>query len=276
MISCKQPLLSLLAAGLALAVPGAAFAQGDLLVAPTRVVLNGGGGSEVILSNIGAQAATYRISLELKRMSADGNIVDVAEADATPAEQAALAMVRYAPRRITLEPNQPQSVRLSARPAPELPDGEYRVHLAFRAVPDAADAAKAIEQADASGLTIRLTPIYGITIPLIVRKGQLDASVTIANPQVSRQAAATLFKLDLQRGGSRSVYGDVVIQPRGGGKPLFEARGLAVYPELAQRNLALQVSAEQAARLRGPVRIEYREPAEAGGKLIASLDSTLP
>ncbi len=185
-------------------------------------------------------------------------------------------MVRYAPRRITLEPNQPQSVRLSARPAPELPDGEYRVHLAFRAVPDATEAAKAIEQTDASGLTIRLTPIYGITIPLIVRKGQLDASVAIANPQVLRQPAVNVLKLDLQRGGARSVYGDVVVQPRGGGKPLFEARGLAVYPELAQRSLALQVSAEQAAKLRGPVRIEYREPAEAGGKLIASLDSTLP
>lgn len=272
----RKLLPTLLAAGAAVTLVSPALAQGDLLVAPTRVVMNGGGGSEVILSNIGSETATYRISLELKRMKPDGSIEDVAEAEATPAEKAALAMVRYAPRRITLEPNQPQSVRLSARPAPDLPDGEYRVHLAFRAVPDAADAAKAIEQTDASGLTIRLTPIYGITIPLIVRKGQLEASVAIANPQVARQATASVLKLDLQRGGTRSVYGDVTVQPRGGGKPLFEARGLAVYPELATRNLALQVSPEQAARLRGPVRIEYREPVEAGGKVIASLDSTLP
>ncbi|HNJ47660.1 MAG TPA: hypothetical protein PK479_04470, partial [Novosphingobium sp.] len=44
-------------AALALAVP--AQAQGDLLVAPTRVVISGGGGAEVILSNIGSEAATY-------------------------------------------------------------------------------------------------------------------------------------------------------------------------------------------------------------------------
>jgi len=45
-----------------------ARAQGDLLVAPTRVVINGGGGAEVVLSNIGDKPATYRISLELRRM----------------------------------------------------------------------------------------------------------------------------------------------------------------------------------------------------------------
>jgi hypothetical protein len=35
-----------------MAVPAAVQAQGDLLVAPTRVVLSGGGGAQVILSNI--------------------------------------------------------------------------------------------------------------------------------------------------------------------------------------------------------------------------------
>ncbi len=41
-------------------------AQGDLLIAPTRVIISQGGSSEVILSNIGVDAATYRISVELR------------------------------------------------------------------------------------------------------------------------------------------------------------------------------------------------------------------
>lgn len=45
-----------------------ALAQGDLLVAPTRVIINGAGNAEVVLSNIGSQAATYRIGVELRRM----------------------------------------------------------------------------------------------------------------------------------------------------------------------------------------------------------------
>ena len=74
--------------GFSLATP--IQAQGDLLIAPTRVVMNGGGSSQVILSNIGSKAATYRISLELRRMLPDGGLEDIAEASANPTESAAL------------------------------------------------------------------------------------------------------------------------------------------------------------------------------------------
>jgi hypothetical protein len=261
----------------ALAVPASLRAQGDLLVAPTRVVLSGGGGAQVILSNIGTTEATYRISLELRRMTSEGDLEPVDPGAASEAEEAALAMVRYAPRRITLQPNQPQSVRISARPGAQLPDGEYRVHLMFRAVPDPTDAAKALEEGPtAEGLSIRLIPIYGLTIPLIVRKGQLEASAALANPRMEKRGDLTFFTLDLQRSGDRSVYGDITVAPRGGGKPIFTAKGLAVYPELASRSVSLQLAPDEAALFQGPLRLEYREPADAGGKLIAALDAVLP
>jgi P pilus assembly chaperone PapD len=106
---------------------------GDLLVAPTRLVLDGGRGAEVVLNNIGDEPATYRISVEFRRMTADGNLVEVT--DPTPQEKAAADMIVYAPRRVTLPPHQPQAIRIAARPPAGLPDGEYRVHLLFRAVP---------------------------------------------------------------------------------------------------------------------------------------------
>ena len=62
-------------------------AAGDLLVAPTRVVLDGSRGTEVVLNNIGSEPATYRISLEIKRMTAVGGLDEIAEADVTPAER---------------------------------------------------------------------------------------------------------------------------------------------------------------------------------------------
>ena len=46
-------------------------------------------------------------------------------------------MIVYAPRRVTLAPHEPQSIRIAARPPQGLPDGEYRVHLLFRAIPPA-------------------------------------------------------------------------------------------------------------------------------------------
>ena len=49
---------------------------GDLLVAPTRLVLTSSSGAEVVLSNKGTQVATYRISLVLRHMTAEGKLVE--------------------------------------------------------------------------------------------------------------------------------------------------------------------------------------------------------
>jgi P pilus assembly chaperone PapD len=257
----------------AAAVAAPASAQGDLLVAPTRVVLNGGGNAEVVLSNIGSQPATYRIGVELRRMEADGNFADVTEAEANATEKAALEMLRYAPRRITLLPGQPQSIRLSARPAPELPDGEYRVHMSFRAVPPALSPEAAQEQAAAGQLSIRLTPVYGITIPVFIRKGRLEAGATIANPRLVRTATNTVLELDMRRTGQRSVFGEIL--GKRGSEQVFQIKGIAIYPEVEGRTVKIPLSADQLGKLKGPVRIEYREMPENGGQLIAEVTSAI-
>lgn len=249
------------------------LAQGDLLVAPTRVIINGAGNAEVVLSNIGSQAATYRIGVELRRMEPDGDFADVTEAEANATEKAAIEMLRYAPKRITLMPGQPQSIRLSARPAPELPDGEYRVHMSFRAVPPALSPEAAQEQIAAGQLAIRLTPVYGITIPVFIRRGRLEAGATIANPRLGGNATSKWLELDMRRTGQRSVYGELL--GKRGGEQVFGIKGIAIYPEVQGRSVRVPLTAEQAAKLTGPIRIEYRELPENGGQLIAEITSTI-
>jgi P pilus assembly chaperone PapD len=114
---------------------GPARAAGDLLVAPKRLILDGRRGTEVILSNIGNEEATYRITLELRRMNDLGGLDEVEPEKATDSERKALGIIRYAPRRVTLLPNQPQSIRVGLQPDEGLPDGEYRAHMLFRAIP---------------------------------------------------------------------------------------------------------------------------------------------
>ncbi len=250
-----------------------ALAQGDLLVAPTRVIINGGGNAEVVLSNIGSQAATYRIGVELRRMEPDGDFADVTEAEASATEKAALEMLRYAPKRITLLPGQPQAIRLSARPALELPDGEYRVHMSFRAVPPALSPEAAQEQATAGQLAIRLTPVYGITIPVFIRKGRLEAGATIANPRLGGNATSKWLELDMRRTGQRSVYGEIL--GKRGSEQIFLIKGVAIYPEVQGRSVRIPLNVEQIAKLSGPIRIEYRELPENGGQLIAEITSVV-
>ena len=133
-----------LAVGIVAAATPASAGVGDLLVAPTRIILDGRRGTEIVLNNVGDQPATRgeRPVSRVPRMSmtAATAIMRAAVADPTPREKAAADMIIYAPHRVTLAPHQPQSIRIAARPPAGLPDGEYRVHMLFRAIPPATPA----------------------------------------------------------------------------------------------------------------------------------------
>jgi len=269
----SKTMLGGLAAAAAL-VPGAGMAQGNLLIAPTRLVLDGQRGGEVILANTGNEAETYRVTLELRRMDEDGDLNPVAEADANATEKAALDMIRYAPRRVTLPPSQPQSIRISVRPGADLPDGEYRVHMGFAALPKV-HPVQADTGAAPSGISINLTPIYGIVMPIIVRKGQLTVKAGLANPHIVHSPKGDEFEVDMTRSGTESLYGDLLVYPRGAKDPVFVARGIGVYPEINVRHAAFAITPEQEAALKGAVHVEFREPSETGGAVITSVDTVL-
>ena len=262
-----------------------AISGGDLLVAPTRVVLDGPRGTEVFLNNVGAQPATYRISMELKRMLPSGEVLDVAPEAATDKEKSTLSMISYAPRRVTLAPNQPQAVRIGVRPPANLPDGEYRAHILFRAIPDAAAPSPAKTQ-QTQGVSIALTPIYGVTIPIIIRKGSLKVTAAISGiqkvridptnneivttkPKPGAEPTVDALSFTLARSGDRSTYGRVRVTKPGVAKPIYEARGIAVYTEVASRVVTLPIPPEVAAQLSGPTKIEYLEDNDTGGGMIA-------
>ena len=255
-------------------VTAPAAANPDLLVAPTRVVLENQRGGEVILNNIGAEPATYRISLELKRMTPDGQLEEVDPASADPREQAALSMISYAPRRVTLAPDQPQAIRIGIRPPADLPDGEYRAHMLFQGVPDVAPVTEAPTPGE--GFSIALTPIYGVSIPIIVRKGQLKAAATIGTVRVVDSDGRKALAVDLARSGDRSIYGRLQVRVAGRGEPVFTANGVAIYGELGSRTFVLPIDEVQAAALHGPVTVDYLESRDGDYFQLASTSVTLP
>jgi P pilus assembly chaperone PapD len=251
-----------------------AHAAGDLLIAPTRVVLDGRRGTEVILNNIGNEEATYRITLELRRMNDIGRLDDVDPVAATEKEKSALAVIRYAPRRVTLPPNQPQSIRVGLQPTDSLPDGEYRAHMLFRAIPKAPAAGSAEDAGN--GLKIQLIPIYGISIPVIVRKGNLQATAALSNLRIGKDNEGPTLEFDMTRQGDKSVFGEVHVTKAGEAEPIMVAKGIAIYPEIASRIVSLPMSPDIAAKVRGNVTVSYYEAPEAGGGLIAQVRTVLP
>ena len=262
--------LALLAPTLMLAPLPAQAGVGDLLVAPTRIVLDGRRGTEVILNNIGDDVATYRISVELRRMTPEGRLVDV-EAPST-AEKAAQDMILYAPRRITLPPHQPQSIRLNARAPEGLPDGEYRVHMLFRAVPPPRPA---VAPQKMEGVSFQLTPIYGVTIPVIVRLGNLEAKAGLANIRKVEENGKPAIALDISRSGNRSTYGEVRVLKAGVSDPIALVRGVAVYTELGQRSVTVPIDPAHVAEANGQVTVQYVEPTDSGPVTIAETTAVL-
>ena len=247
---------------------------GDLLVAPTRLELNGFRGTEVVLNNIGTDRATYRVSVEFRRMMPDGQLADVDPAQVSETEKLAQQMIAYAPRRVTLEPNQPQSIRVGVRPPPNLPDGEYRVHLLFRAIPDPRPATAA--QVAAEGIAIDLRPIYGVTIPVIVRAGQLAAQAAISDAKLTTDEGKPAISFELTRTGNRSLYGDVLVVKPGKSDPVIAVRGIAVYTEVTRRSVVVTAPDTFTGSLAGPATIRYVERTDEGpGKVLAEAQVVL-
>lgn len=256
--------LSLLACNLA-GTPAFA-APGDLLVSPVRVVFEGRTRvAEVTLVNKGDTKSNYRISFENRRMERDGQFEKIE----TPGEGDMFAekLVRYAPRRVTLEPNAPQTLRLMLRKPSDLVDGEYRSHLHFAAVPDDAKENSIEDTAsDSNTLSIRLTPIYGVTIPIIVRHGEVNAAAEIADLDFSKNSDGTAsLAMILKRTGNMSLYGDLHIYVDGEEEPVASKRGIAVYVPNQDRELTFPLSAEVRQAISGKnVRIEYTDLTQSG------------
>ena len=263
---------ALAAAALATTTPATA-GIGDLLVAPTRLVLDGRRGTEVVLNNIGDEPATYRISVEFRRMTPDGRLVDVTEP--TAEEKLAQEMIVYAPRRVTLAPHQPQSIRIAARAPQGLADGEYRVHLLFRAIPPAKPVVSAGEAAPASGLRFALIPVYGVTIPVIVRFGNLQAKAGIANVHLATQDGKPAVALDLSRSGDRSTFGEVRVLKPGVKNPIAVQKAVAVYKEVATRQLTIPLDEAFKGSAAGPVTVQYVETYDDGTNVIAETQAVL-
>ena len=266
---------SLIAAAVLAVPPASASANeggiGDLLVAPTRIVLDGRKGSEIILSNIGNEPATYRISVEFRRMTEDGGLEDVA----APSERDKLAeeMIVYAPRRVTLAPRLPHSIRIAARPGQNIPDGEYRVHMLFRAIPPATPVAA--PKPDQKGLSFALTPVYGVTIPVIVRLGNLQVKAGIGDVRLETKDGKRSVGIDLNRTGDRSTFGELRVLKAGVKDPIALQRGVAVYTEVNKRHVSIPVNDAFAGDVRGPVTVQYVETFDDGTHVLAEQQAVL-
>ena len=245
----KKPLMkvSLLLAGLTLFAAilfSKVSAQGNLLVTPKRVVFDGIKRSEELnIANTGKDTATYIISFIQIRMTKEGQVEQITEPDS--AQNFADKYLRFFPRRITLAPNEAQTVKVQEIRTNEITPGEYRSHLYFRAVPNDKPLGEKEPETDNS-ISVKLVPIFGISLPVIIRNGETSAQLHFSDIKLDTTKTPVL-KMKLNRIGNISVYGDVsvdYISPSGITTKIGVAKGLAVYTPNTERNFSLQLESK--------------------------------
>ena len=246
----------------------------QVMVTPTRAVLEGRlRSTEILVINGGDQTATFRVSLLDLAMDERGNTSTL---EGAPGAFSAQPFIRFSPRQVTLAPGASQSVRIQVRKPEHMAPGEYRSHLQFQAMPKAETKETARENPE--HLSVNIRAVFGLSIPVIVRHGPTQVQCSLS--QLSLQGGPDRCRLGLflLRQGNRSCYGDLVAtwHPAGGkAVPVGRFNGIAVYANLAQRELEMGLDLPPGKTLKGGVlKVAYLE--HEGTRVLAEGALNLP
>lgn len=241
------------------------FAQGDLLVNPNRVVFEGRKNKETLsLINTGKETTTYSVSFVQRRMNEDGSFSIIETPD--KGQPFADPYLRIYPRQITLAPGEAQVIMLQFKRRPAMQDGEYRSHLYFRSEKDYTPLGS--DKKDTlKTLAVEIIPIYGISIPVIIRTGEAYATASISNLKLVNLEQEKKVTFLLNRTGPSSLYGNFTVEyiPNQGDPVIIGiVNGVAVYTNLNKRFMTINLNPTQEIDLKiGTIRVKYTSRVEA-------------
>ncbi|MBC7743884.1 MAG: molecular chaperone [Flavobacterium sp.] len=247
-------------------------AQGNLLVNPKRVVFEGK--NRVIslnLANTGTDTASYNISLVQYRMKENGSFEEISQPDSL--QRFADKFLRIFPRTVTLGPNEAQVVKVQLTRTNLLLPGEYRSHLYFRAV-HAEKPLGQIFKDTSKNISISLNPVFGISIPVIIRSGETLTKADITNIQYQMEGGDTpQLKMQINRDGNFSIYGDLTIthvSPQGKNTLIGIAKGISIYTPNSKRLFVINLN-KGVNYHAGKIKVEYAAQPDAKPETFAKV-----
>ncbi len=234
----------------------------NINITPRRVVFDGTKRTEAVyVFNQGTAPVTVDVGLVDNVMLRNGEIVppeklakrDAADQAAGARLQSAREFILASPSRLTLPPGKGRTIRLRAAAPDGVTVSEWRTHLTVTTVPtaDAGLTAEAAAGLRTGELAFKIQSVFGISIPLILRSGTVDAAAAISDLKLGmidapvgpagevRQVQALTF--DLTRTGNGSIFGNLEVksQHKKQNEIIGYVRGLAVYPEIDSRRVAI-------------------------------------
>lgn len=268
---------------------GSVGGMGDINLYPRRVIIDGRQRiASVGIYNKTANEGDYEVTISNMVMAPTGQIFSLdSMPEGVTAERlkAADQMLRWSPRRVTLLGNEAQTVRIMARPPADLPPGEYRSHFSVVSIPRDVEGGFSIDDAvnggtgSDQGIGVLIRPRFGISIPVIVRIGDTTLDVGLSKIALVRTQQGPMLGVTIDRSGTRSAYGDLIVTMRGQAAPVAIARGIGVYPEVDSRPylVAFNADFDPALLVSGTaLKVEYIDDDVSPGSTLASQEFTVP
>jgi hypothetical protein len=253
------------------------FAQG-LVLAPTRVIFQPGERSaEVSITNKGTRTAKFRILFENKSFGRGGEVEILSEE--RPGFKFADRMLRLSTREVTLKPGQEQIVRIMLRKSEDIADAEYRSHFTVRTVIDNSQSQPSMAMAagqneQGNEFVVNLVPQYGISIPVLIRQGVLDARLIVKKTEMlpAVQGSAGRLGIDLEISGNRSLFANMTLvdkSKKGKDAQLFVMRNLSIYAPGNARYVLLDMTQKMMDAIKdGKVSLFAQEVDPISGELL--------
>ncbi len=214
--------------------------------------------ADITVVNTVDQDATFRIGWRYQRQNELGSY-DILTGPLDPEHDPAKMLV-FSPRQVFLPGNSKQKIRVSLRRPPDLPDGEYRIHLLMQRIgkPDAP--VKPRNQKGPQGITPQLSMNIGYALPVLIRKGKYDAAAAIVNPKFIPAKGKTPPELEmyLNRTGKYSTLGAIRIYwtpPGQAEKEIGRLNNVNVWSETSRRQV--RVALKETNIVGGTVRVTY-------------------
>lgn len=177
----------------------------------------------------------YRIKLVNFKQNADGSYDDISHP--LSGNPFAEPYVGYSPHETTLAPGQTQTIRLVRKPMAAAADGEYVSHLLVRELPEKTVHAKQDNNGD---LRINIKALYGVTIPVIIDKGNLHSSASIGKVSVIEKDGKPYASVTVKRKGDRSFWGNLIIKK--GQKEVGRVNGFKIFMTTPERHMQIPLS----------------------------------
>lgn len=174
-------------------------------------------------------------------------------------ENSSKPWIRFSPKKFTVQPRTPQTIRFTMRRKPNTEANEYRSYLSV-ACKEIKEQVK--KEGEAGRPTVTVQPNLVQNVPVIVRTGPLKVQASFENINIEED----LLTANLIRSGERSLYGRLSVVNNKSDEEYRFLTSVSIYPETTSYNVKFSLKGDDMPPLED-LALKFVEDENYGGSL---------